>query len=228
MAKTEPQCAVPGLTKSLQAEWNFSHRNLGGSSQLFQPLENLLMEKFYLRYLERRRFHQWRDVSFVCQQEKVVLVCLTQPVSPMSLTTRHGKKLRFFMMLLLISTVFHEDHKKQMSRSRKKHHRRMEEKHEELLGELLNELPADQVRAVKRINEGSLSAWLTALTIAAENFDLSEVEFRDALSVRYNKNLIASPTLCDGCQSPFTLRHALVRKKGGLLTLRHNEIRDAT
>ena len=31
------------------------------------------------------------------------------------------------------------------------------------------------------------------LPIAAENFDLSEVEFRDALSVRYNKNLIASP-----------------------------------
>ena len=109
----------------------------------------------------------------------------------------------------------------------KKHHRIMEEKHEELLGELLNELPADQVRAVKRINEGSLSAWLTALPIAAENFDLSEVEFRDALSVRYNKNLIASPTFCDGCQSPFTLRHALACKKGGLLTLRHNEIRDA-
>ena len=69
----------------------------------------------------------------------------------------------------------------------------MEEKHEDLLGELLNELPADQVRAVKRINKGSLSAWLTALPIAAENLDLSEVEFWDAMSVRYNKNLIASP-----------------------------------
>ena len=89
----------------------------------------------------------------------------------------------------------------------------MKGKHEELLGELLNELPADQVRAVKRINEVSLSAWLTALPIAAENFDLSEVEFRDALSVRYNKNLIASPIFCDGCQSPFTLRHALACKK---------------
>ena len=44
----------------------------------------------------------------------------------------------------------HEDHRKQMSRSRKKHHRIMEEKHKELLGELLNELPADQVRAVKK------------------------------------------------------------------------------
>ena len=63
----------------------------------------------------------------------------------------------------------------------------MEEKHEEMLGELLNGLPADQIRAVKSIKEGSLSAWLTALPIAAENVDLSEVEFLDALSVRYNK-----------------------------------------
>ena len=121
----------------------------------------------------------------------------------------------------------HEDHRKQMSRSRKKHHRIMEEEQEELLGELLNELPADQVRAVKRINEGSLSSWLIALPIAAENFDFSEMEFRDALSVRYNKNLNTSPTFCDCCHSPFTLRHALACKKGGLLTLRQNEIRDA-
>ena len=64
-----------------------------------------------------------------------------------------------------------------------KHHRIMEDKLEKLLGELLNELPADQFRAVKRINEESLSARLTALPIAAGNFDLSEVEFRDALSV---------------------------------------------
>ena len=44
--KTGPQCALSGLTKSLQAECNFSHRVLGGSSQLFQPLGKLLMEKF--------------------------------------------------------------------------------------------------------------------------------------------------------------------------------------
>ena len=39
--------------------------------------------------------------------------------------------------------------------------------------------------------------------------------------------MIASPTFCDGCQSPFTLRHALACKRGGLLILRHNEISDA-
>ena len=44
-------------------------------------------------------------------------------------------------------------------------------------------------------------------------------KYWDALSVRYNKNLIASPTFCDGCQSPFTLRHALDGKKRWFLNL---------
>ena len=41
------------------------------------------------------------------------------------------------------------------------------------------------------------------------------------------KNLITSPSFCDGCKSPITLQHALACKKGDLLTLRHTEIRDA-
>ena len=84
----------------------------------------------------------------------------------------------------------------------------MEEKHEELLGELFNGLPADQVRAVRSINEGSLSAWLTALPIAVEKFDLSKVEFRDALIVRYNKNLITLPNfvMVASHHSPYGMR----------------------
>ena len=228
LAKTEPQCALSGLTKSLQAEWSFSHRVLGGSTQLFQPLENLLMEKFLPAILGTSSISSMERLLFCLPARKGGLGVS----NPTSFADESYNTSREAVTVLYDAIVdqhgfSYEDHRKQVSRSRKKHHQIMEEKHEELLGELLNELPADQVRAVKRIDEGSLSAWLTALSIAAENFDLSEVEFRDALSVRYNKNLDASPTFCDGCQSPFTLRHALACKKDGLLTLRHNEIRDA-
>ena len=210
MAKTKPQCALSGLNESLQAEWKFSNRVLGGSSQLFQPLDNLLMEKFLPAILRTSSSSSMERRLFRLPARKGGLGVS----NPTSLTTRHGKQLRFFMMLLLISTVFPMKTTESKCFDRgKKHHRIVKEKHEELLGELLNELPADQVRAVKRINEGSLSAWLTALPIAAENFDLSEVEFRDALSVRYNKNLGVLPIFYDGCQSPFTLRHALACKK---------------
>ena len=135
LAKTEPQCALSGLTKSLQAEWNFSHRILAGSSQLFQPLENLLKKKFLpailgtssISSMERRLFclpaikgglgvsnpTSFADESYNTSREAVTVLYD-------ALVDQHG--------------FSHEDHRKQMSRSRKKHHQIMEEKHEELLG----------------------------------------------------------------------------------------------
>ena len=134
----------------------FFHRVLGGSSQLFQPLENLLMEKFFpailgtslISSMERRLFclparkgglgvsnpTRFADESYNTSREAVTVLYDAN-------VDQHG--------------FSYEDHRKQMSRSQKKHHQIMEEKHDELLAELLIELPADQVRAIKPINEGS-------------------------------------------------------------------------
>ena len=65
------------------------------------------------------------------------------------------------------------------------------------------------------------------LPLAQYHFDLSPQQFRDALSLRYNRSLMLMPPTCDGCGAAFTLSHALDCRKGGLVVRRHNEIRDA-
>jgi len=55
---------------------------------------------------------------------------------------------------------------------------------------------------------------------------LSALEFRDSLHLRYARTPPNLPTHCDGCCSKFSVSHALQCKKGGLVTIRHDEIKD--
>ena len=89
-----------------------------------------------------------------------------------------------------------------------------------------SELNAKTRWAIQRAVEGKTSSWLTALPIAHHHFDLSATEFRDVLALRYNRPLLKMPTNCDGCGAATSLEHALDCKKGGLVTQRHNEVRD--
>jgi len=71
------------------------------------------------------------------------------------------------------------------------------------------------------------SNWLTNLPIKELGYDLNKQKFQDALRIRYNWNLQRLPNECV-CGSRFDVSHALSCKKGGFVTLRHNEIRDIT
>ena len=56
--------------------------------------------------------------------------------------------------------------------------------------------------------------------------ELGAQEWRDALFLRYGLEPPDLPTHFDGCEERFTISHALDCKKGGLVIVRHNELRD--
>ena len=88
-----------------------------------------------------------------------------------------------------------------------------------------NSTPAEQKR-MSRNFKGANSSWLTCKISMRDNFYLSKNEFHDALSLRYGLPIRQLPSKCDGCNDEFTVQHALSCKKGGLVTQRHNEVRD--
>ena len=65
------------------------------------------------------------------------------------------------------------------------------------------------------------------MPIQEEGFHLNKKEFWDGISLRYNWPIPFLPTICV-CGKPFDVSHSLSCKKGGFITLRHNEVRDLT
>ena len=71
------------------------------------------------------------------------------------------------------------------------------------------------------------STWLSALPLSEYGFALHKAAFHDAIALRYGWPLCRTPAHC-ARGTIFSVDHALSCPKGGLPSLRHNEIRDLT
>ena len=71
------------------------------------------------------------------------------------------------------------------------------------------------------------SGWLTALPLQEHGFTLHKSTFLDALALRYGWLPLMAPSLCT-CSSSFSVDHVLSCPKGGLPSLRHNDVRNLT
>ena len=118
----------------------------------------------------------------------------------------------------------HEQHCSSVLRDARAHRTQREKT---LLSSLLAEMPHDKRRTLKRITDGEASGWLTVLPLASEGFDLSGMQFRDQLALRYNHTPASFPKSCDGCGERFSVQHALDCKNGGLVKQGHNDVRDS-
>ena len=64
-----------------------------------------------------------------------------------------------------------------------------------------------------------------ALPLQEHGLILNKSEFRDALAIRYNQKLKGSPEKC-ACGQNFDLNHAMNCKKGGFVSMKHDEIKE--
>ena len=82
-----------------------------------------------------------------------------------------------------------------------------------------------ELRAVSDAKDPGASNWLSAAPMEEYNFVLNKKEFRDAMNLRYGKDLKGLPSKCP-CGQSFNMTHALNCKTGGFITIRHNRVRD--
>ena len=137
-------------------------------------------------------------------------VSVTQPLVDMLLSYEEGS---------LIAIELEMDKLKKKCRLEK------DEVYQSSISTLRSKLPADRIRLFDISCEKGASTWLTALPLKEYGFDLSKEEFWDALCLRYGWRPLDLPLTCV-CGAPFSIDHSLTCHYGGLITQRHNDIRD--
>ena len=88
-----------------------------------------------------------------------------------------------------------------------------------------NSLPTKAKRAVELATEKGLSNWLTVFPFKQFDYNLNRKEFRDAIKLRYDWEIMDTPMVC-ACGAQFSVDHAMVCQRGGLTIQRHNELHD--
>jgi hypothetical protein len=77
----------------------------------------------------------------------------------------------------------------------------------------------------RRLRATETGIWLNAIPSSLNGTILTADEFRDSTRIRLGLPLLHLPPSCDGCGEPFGLAHSQICKKGGLVTLRHEDLK---
>ena len=225
IAITQPQATYCAYTKSLQNDWTFLQRVTPDCHSLFTDLESAITST-----LNPALFGQecsTNDWSLFSLPLRLGGLNIRNPVTT---AAAHYTSSRSACELLINAvtgdTSFSSyDHICQVYSARESHSKSQREVDNSTFACILSTLNDNNKRTVEQTKD-CLSFWLNVLPVVKDNFDLSCNEFRDALCLRYAKPLLNLPQSCDGCSNICTTSHALDCKKGGLVTIRHNEIRD--
>ena len=103
------------------------------------------------------------------------------------------------------------------------HRKFQEDLHQSSLESIVVKFTHERQRSTRRAINISLAE---LVPLESCHFDLAPSQFRDGLTIRYQRQSSCIPIKYDGCSANFTLQHALDCKTGGLVIQRHNKVRD--
>ena len=225
-ATKSPQAAYTVLSKSHQCEWSYLQRVMLNCGDAFVPLQDAILKAFYLALIEGDLSDaECKLFSLPTRFAGLGINNPTETASSSYHTSTQGTKVVVEAIKGCgeFSSACHLD---AISKARHESRKELDDIAKQKLDAILATLSPGRQRAIMRVVEGKTSSWLTTLPLQSCHFDLAPVQFRDGLALRYMRHPSNLPAKCDGCGANFTLQHALDCKKGGLVILRHNEIRD--
>ena len=225
IAKEEPQIAFAAFTKALCMRWCFVQRTISGIKHLFEPLERSIRENLLPAIVGR-------NISDI-ERKMLALpvrfggIGIQNPVNTADNEYETSVKITAALKRLIYNqetTLENLDQdlvKETIALTKQEKEVRLTQDFERVRSQVSN----DQKRYLDMSREKGSGAWLTALPIQSLGYVLNKRDFRDSLCLRYGWKIPNVPQFC-ACSKKNTIDHALICKKGGYVSMRHDRIRD--
>ena len=226
-AESYPHESLSAFTRCLQNEWGFLSRVLPDFQDWLWKVEESITQNFIPKLLNCDISVDERNLFSLPVRNAGLGINNPIIEAPYSLGTSKLATSHIQNAIRGNCTFNKLEHGFTVREARKLHSETVKVRNTSILNQILETSSERKVKALKRSAENKNSAWLTAKISSKDHFSLSAQEFLDAVCLRYSKSISKLPGICDGCGGEFSIQHALACKKGGLVTLRHNEIRDA-
>ena len=226
VARRYPQAAYAGLVNCLQAEWQYLCRVEPGVGQHLAPVETALREKFIPALLGtddpiNDEFH-----LLLAQGVKQGGLAIRDPAG--AANRLHWASIAatgvLVTSLLEHTTLDIEAHAGCVRQAGATARREQVEDGKKVVEALSLRQGPKVKKRLDRMKE--TGAWLAVIPDRFSGTALSLQEWHDNLSLRYGKTPRGLPRKCDGCGAGFTVEHGLSCKKGGLVSIRHDDVHD--
>ena len=225
IAEIYPHAAYAAFIHSIKGKWQFVMRTMNNIEELFQPIEDIITEKF-IPALTGRSHCSIEDRKLLSLPTRYGGLNITNPVEEANLQFDASKKITEPLKHMVIEQA--ESYRKpDLSEVKAKLRQQKTDHHVNKAKAVRESLPITKQRTMDLLAEKGSSSWLTVLPLKEHGFNLNKSEFRDALCLRYDWQLKNLPQHCV-CGTIFSTDHAMVCPHGGMTIRRHNEIRDIT
>ena len=226
IAKLEPQAAYSCFVSGYKHKLNYLMRTIPDVSHLLKRIDDLILTKFIPAITD--------GITINLIERKLLSLPvryggLGLPIFSEISDEEYKNSLMITEKLKnnIIQQEYQYQHDYENIKKKNQIKNRKREKYKNTIINLKNELNKNQTRLMEINQENGASSWLTALPLKDEGYVLNKRNFWDLIKIRYGWQLSRLPENCE-CGSKFTIDHALSCKKGGFVTLRHNQIRNIT
>ena len=224
-SKVHPHEAYSILMHSLAPRWRFLMRAMEVPPEVFQPLGEVLVEKFAPAAFGWTPEGDGERTQYSLPARHGGLG-IPDPVEMAKTEQSSSKALAADLVrAILAQDVGYRQDRKAMGRLRSDRRKESDKHSEEIADRLEAGMEGRRRHAFEEARRAGGSAWLTARPLEHMGLGVDRQTFRDAVALRTGRELPDRlPEVCASCGEQMSLSHALKCKKGGWVVRRHREV----